>query len=92
MISMPWSVRSAKLAPGSLCVSSHLWKLRSLVTYFGVLAALTGGACNSAFAQTTAFFAGGQSVVPTSSLNQPVGIAVDQNGNVYIADSDNYRC
>jgi sugar lactone lactonase YvrE len=49
-----------------------------------------GGVWNAAAAQT-AHFAGAQSVVASSGLSNPQGVAVDGSGNVYIADVNNYR-
>ena len=42
-------------------------------------------------AAQTVFFSGSQSVIPTSTLKSPLGVAVDQNGNIYIADALNNR-
>lgn len=39
----------------------------------------------------TAHFTGVQSVVASSSLSNPQGVAADGTGNVYIADVNNYR-
>jgi streptogramin lyase len=39
----------------------------------------------------SAHFSGSQSVVPTSSLNSPDGVAVDGTGNLYIADTWHQR-
>jgi sugar lactone lactonase YvrE len=68
--------------------SAFLLSKRILCT--GCLLMLLGGFGLSIQAQT-AQFAGAQSTIPTSSLNQPTALAVDANGNVYVADSDNYR-
>ncbi len=46
--------------------------------------------CAIAHAQT-AHFSGAEVIVPTSSMNQPDGIAVDGSGNLYIVDSENGR-
>lgn len=45
----------------------------------------------SAAAGQTAHFTYVKSVVPTSTLTGPDGVAVDRQGNIYIADSDNHR-
>jgi streptogramin lyase len=51
-----------------------------------ILASITGAATAQ-----TATFSGSQSAIPTSSLNNPLGVAVDQNGSIYIADAGNKR-
>ena len=56
------------------------------------LAALLGLAvCTGAVAQTTAQFSGALSVIPTTGLNQPYGIAVDASGNLFVVDTYNDR-
>jgi sugar lactone lactonase YvrE len=46
--------------------------------------------CSAALAQT-AHYSAGFTVVPTSVLSGPFGVAVDGSGNVYIADTGNKR-
>ena len=53
-----------------------------------LLLALCAAFCPIASAQT-AHFVGVQRAVPVSGLNLAQGIAVDQSGNIYIADSKN---
>ncbi len=37
------------------------------------------------------FLPGTEAAIPTTALSYPQGVAVDASGNVYIADTDNYR-
>src|ERR1700750_719156 len=55
-----------------------------------VLSLLAGSISPSLHAQT-AHLSGVQSVVPTSKLDIPYGVAVDGSGNIYIADTYNNR-
>ncbi len=55
-----------------------------------VLVVFGNGFCFISDAQT-AHFSGAQSIVPTSNLNQPIGVAIDGGGNIYITDSWNGR-
>ncbi len=80
---------SAWLCFAAVCpfsVFNHRVKLAVWV----LLALFAGQLCPSAHAQS-AQFSGVQSIITTSSLNQPSAIAVDASGNLYISDSDNAR-
>jgi sugar lactone lactonase YvrE len=46
---------------------------------------------NAVFKETLSAGIYNESLLPTSSLNQPTGIAVDGGGNVYISDTNNSR-
>jgi sugar lactone lactonase YvrE len=78
------------LAMASCHVSSHLQQRGRLAALCLVLAVMACGAWNDSVAQT-AHFGAAQLIVPTSNLNQSVGVAVDGSGNVYVNDSDNFR-
>ena len=61
---------------------------------FRAILALAAVSCMlfvSAAAGQTAHFTSVESVVPTSTLNGPNGVAIDGNGNIYIADTNNNR-
>jgi DNA-binding beta-propeller fold protein YncE len=85
MISIPWSVRPAVFAVASLCVSNRPQKPSKLVALCAVLVVLLCGAGSIASAQT-AYFSGAQTTLG-SGFNLPAGVAVDNSGNVYVADS-----
>ena len=76
-----------------LRLTSCLRKLQQRSLCAGVFLAAAGAAaiaCPGAYAQT-AHFSGTQVTLPTSMLSNPKSIAVDANGNVYIADLSNNR-
>lgn len=54
-------------------------------------ASVVFGSVAHAATPPTVHFSGGQSVLPSSELDGPYGLAVDGSGNVYIADSLNHR-
>ncbi len=52
---------------------------------------LSGGALNRVAGNDGSGFQGDGGPATSALLNYPTGIAVDRNGNLYIADVDNYR-
>jgi len=58
-------------------------RIRKLVLATGAISTYAGtGACG---------FSGDNGPATSAQLNQPDGVALDANGNLYIADSNNYR-
>jgi streptogramin lyase len=84
---------------GDTCTVNVTFKPLSAGSRFGAVVLLdgTGNVIGNAYLQgngsgpQTTFLPGTQSVTPTSVIGDPSGVAVDANGNVYVADSDNNR-
>jgi hypothetical protein len=52
---------------------------------------VAGGTIKGIFGNGTRGFAGDGGVAPSAQMNAPRGVAMDQSGNLYIADTDNNR-
>jgi len=87
MISMPWSVYPAISAAASLPISSRSRTRTKLGALCAVLAVLLCGAGSIASAQT-ARFSGAQTTVG-SGFSEPLGLAVDAKGDLFVADAEN---
>ena len=87
MISMPWSVYPAISAAASLPISSRSRTRTKLGALCADLAVLLCGAGSIASAQT-ARFSGAQTTVG-SGFSEPLGLAVDAKGDLFVADAEN---
>jgi len=101
MICTPRLARAAKLSVASpqsstanASFSFRQLRRSSFFAAWVVLALMVSGAWRSAAAQT-AHFASALSALATTSTNDsqfnPIGVAVDSSGNVYISDEGNYQ-
>lgn len=91
MISMLWSFRFATPFVFFPLKFNNSAKRIGWKAAWCVLAVVLCSWSSFAYAQTTAHFAGFETVVASKGLNQCYGVAVDGKGNVYVADTFNNR-
>ena len=79
-LNRPWDVKVD--SAGDLFIADYNNSRIRMVTPDGVIKTIAGG--------TGTGYTGDGFIATNAQLNEPTGIAIDTNGNIYIADSANY--